>query len=249
MPAKPDPVVHAYVRAHATLRLIAELPPDLIREAYAKRATIQLLTPGGPKCSISVNNGTATFSATRRFFPTVSLWFPRPAHMATLLSGGKAPVVPVPSSPRFLGAVSAFRALSGAVQAAFQNPAHGVRLLLMGTLFALEEVAVHDAYVAARVARIPAGTIGVSVENEPEIQGWFRKGAAGISSGAGAPDTEPNAELVFVDRESAEALLTGKISAALSLAERRVRLYGRLPMIQNLFPVLDRVASYMGGQS
>ena len=249
MSAKPDPVVHAYVRAHATLRLIAELPPELIREAYPKRATVQLLTPGGPRCSIRVNNGVASFSATRRFFPTVSLWFPRPAHMATLLSGGKAPVVPVSSSPCFLSGVRAFRALSGAVQQAFTNPAHRVRLLLMGTLFALEEVASHDAYVAARVARIPAGTIGISVENDTEIQGWFRKGTDGISSGAGVPDVEPNAELVFADRESAEALLTGKLSAALSLAERRVRLYGRLPMIQNLFPILDRVAAYMGGQS
>ncbi|MEE8440351.1 MAG: hypothetical protein V3S41_01420 [Spirochaetia bacterium] len=249
MSAKPDPVVHAYVRAHATLRLVAELPPDLIREAYSKRATIQLLTPGGPSCSIRVNNGAVSFSATRRFFPTVSLWFPRPVQMATLLSGGKAPVVPIPSSLRFLGGVSAFRALTGAVKAAFQDPAHRVRLLLMGTLFALEEVASHDAYVAARVARIPAGTIGVSVENEPEIQGWFRKEPEGISSGAGASDTEPNAELVFVDRETADALLTGKLSAALAVAERRVRLYGRLPMIQNLFPILDRVATYMGGQS
>ena len=249
MPAKPDPVVHAYVRAHATLRLITELPPDLIREAYDKRATVQLLTPGGPKCSVRVNGGSASFSATRRCFPTVSLWFPRPEQMATLLSGGKAPVVPIPSSPRFLGGVKAFRALSGAVKTAFQDPAHRVRLLLMGTLFALEEVASHDAYVAARVARIPAGTIGVSVENEPEIQGWFRKGPDGISTGAGAPDTEPNAELVFADRETAEALLTGKLSAALLLAERRVRLYGRLPMIRNLFPILDRVAAYMGGQS
>lgn len=259
MPAKLDPVVHAYVRAHATLRLIAELPQEIIRGAYDKRATVQLLTPGGPRCSIRVNNGVASFSATRRFFPTVSLWFPRPEHMATLLSGGKAPVVPIPSSPRFLGGVRAFRALSGAVKAAFQDPAHRVRLLLMGTLFALEEVASHDAYVAARVARIPPGTIGVYVENEPEIQGWFRKASGAlttggevserISSGAGAPETEPNAELVFADREAAEALLTGKISAALALAERRVRLYGRVPMIQNLFPILDRVAAYMGSQS
>ena len=249
MPAKPDPVVHAYVRAHATLRLITELPPDLVREAYPGRATIQLLTPGGPKCSVRVNNGAASFSATRRFCPTVSLWFPRPEHMATLLSGGKAPVIAVPSSPRFLGGVSAFRALTGAVQTAFKDPAHRVRLLLMGTLFALEEVASHDAYVTARVTRIPTGIIGVSVENEPEIQGWFRKGTDGISSGAGAPEIEPNAELVFADRDSAEALLTGKLPAALALAERRVRLYGRLPMIQNLFPILDRVAAYMGGQS
>jgi hypothetical protein len=249
MPAKPDPVVHAYVRAHATLRLITELPADLVRRAYAGRATIQLLAPGGPICSVRVKDGTASFSTSRKFFPTVSLWFPRAAHMATLLAGGKAPVIPIPSSPRFLAGVGAFRALTGAVQQGFKDPAHRVRLLLMGTLFALQEVASRDSYVAARVARIPAGTIGVSVENDPEITGWFRKGPDGISSGSGSPDTEPNAELVFADSETAEALLTGKLPAMLALAERSVKLHGRLPMIQNLFPILDRVAVYMGGQS
>jgi hypothetical protein len=249
MPAKPDPVVHAYVRAHATLRLITELPAALIREAYSKSVTVQLLAPGGPVCSIRVKNGEAVFSTTRRFFPTVSLWFPRAAHMATLLSGGKAPVIPIPSSLRFLGGVKGFRALTGAVQKGFTDSAHRVRLLLMGTLFALQEVATHDDYVAARVARIPAGIIGVSVENDTKIKGWFRKDNNGISSGSGAPETEPNAELVFADSETAEALLTGKLPAMLALAERRVRLHGRLPMIQNLFPILDRVAVYMGGQS
>jgi hypothetical protein len=169
--------------------------------------------------------------------------------MATLLSGGKAPVIPIPSSLRFLRGIKAFRALTGAVQEAFKDLAQRARLLLMGTLFALQEVATHDTYVAARVARIPAGVIGVSVENDTEIRGWFRKGPEGISSGSGAPASEPNAELVFSDRDTAEALLTGKLPAALALAERRIRVYGRIPMIQNLFPILDRVAAYLGGGS
>ena len=165
--------------------------------------------------------------------------------MGTLLSGGKATVLPIPSSLRFLGGVKAFRALTGAVQEAFKDPEHRVRLLLMGTIFALEEVASRDTYVGSRSRRIPMGTIGVSVENDT-VRGWLAKGPEGITSGSGDAPVEPNAELVFADRESAEALLTGKLSAALALAERRVRLYGRIPMIQNLFPVLDRVAAYMG---
>ena len=258
MPAKPDPVVHAYVRAHATLRLIAQLPQPLVRETYPGRVTVQLLSPGGPACSVQVRNGVATFRASRRFFPTVSLWFPKPIHMATLLAGGKAPVIPIPSSLRFLSAVKAFRSLTAAVQSAFTDPAHRVRLLLMGTLFALEEVATRDPYVAARMARIPAGTIGVSVAGDPGVAGWLRKTAAAaqssgtaggsLAAGSGAPES-PNAELVFSDRDTAEALLTGRLPAMLALAERRISLFGRLPMIQNLFPILDRVATYMGGQS
>jgi hypothetical protein len=158
-------------------------------------------------------------------------------------------VIPVPAGPRFLAGVKAFRALTGAVQKSFQDPEHRVRLLLLGTLFALQEVAMRDPYVAARSARIPQGTIRVAVEGDDAVQGWLRKGPEGVTTGSGAPDREANAELIFRDRESAEVLLTGKLSAALALAERRVRLYGRIPMIQNMFPILDRVSDYMGGNS
>lgn len=249
MPAKPDPVVHAYVRAHATLRLIAELPPELVREAFPGRVSVRLSAPGGPRCMVRVRDGAVSFSDTGRGVPTVSLWFPAPVHMAHLLSGEKATVVPVPTSPRFLAGVRAFRALTGAVREAFDKPEHRIRLLLMGTLFALEEVANHDSYVAARVARIPDGTISVYVENDAENRGWFRRRSGRITTGSGTPAAEPNAELVFADRDTADALLTGRLPAMLALAERRVRLYGRIPMIQNLFPILDRVAVYMGGQS
>jgi hypothetical protein len=168
--------------------------------------------------------------------------------MATLLSGGKAPVVPIPATPRFLTGIKAFRTLTGAVQSAFSDPEHRVRLLLLGTLFALQEVASRDAHVAAKERRIPFGTIAVFVQNDT-IGGWLRKDESGISTGSGKPDAAANAELVFADRETAEELLTGKLPALLGLAERKVRLYGRIPMIQNLFPILDRVAAYMGGQS
>lgn len=168
--------------------------------------------------------------------------------MAALLSGGKATVLPIPASLRFLGGIKAFRALTGAVQSAIANPEYRVGLLLMGTLFALQEVANRDAYVVSRANRIPHGTIAVFVENSG-IRGWFRKNESGFAAGSGATDDHVNAELVFADSETAEALLTGKLPAMLALAERRVRLYGRIPMIQNLFPILDRVAAYMGGQS
>ena len=74
----------------------------------------------------------------------------------------------------------------------------------------------------------------------------MRKSGDGFATGDG-PVEEPNAVLEFENRDAALALLTGETPAMLALAERSVRLYGRIPMIQNLFPILDRVAHYMGG--
>ncbi|MFW5688359.1 MAG: hypothetical protein ACOC1U_02215 [Spirochaetota bacterium] len=84
----------------------------------------------------------------------------------------------------------------------------------------------------------------------------FTSGAGEPPGSAGAaadrPDLpgagpQPNAILEFADRDAAIALLTGATPAMLALAERSVRIHGRLPMIQNLFPVLDRVSDYLGG--
>ena len=136
----------------------------------------------------------------------------------------------------------------------------------------MEEVANRDPWVAARVARIPDGTIAVGVSGDRGVTATVRVvraeggtrprlavepagvaasaetvGGAGPVGGARPAAVAPNAVLEFSDRQAAADLLTGATSAALALAEGRVRLRGRLPMIQHLFPVLDLVAWYLGG--
>jgi len=264
----PDPDrIAAYLRAHVTLRLLAELSDHEVRAAAPGPLSVQLCTPGGPRAHVQVRDGRISFRPRPRLFATVTLFFPRPRHLVTTLTGGKAPVIPVPGSPRFLTAIRAFRALSASLQAAFGDADRRPRLLLLATLYALEEVANRDPYVSARVGRMPAGVILVRVEGEEAIEATVTvahgtdgrprltveaavrpEGATAGATAAARPETpRPNAILEFADRQAAVDLLTGAVSAAGALADRRVRLYGRLPMIQHLFPVLDRVSWYMGG--
>ncbi|TFH04405.1 MAG: hypothetical protein E4H09_03665 [Spirochaetales bacterium] len=250
--------VGAYVRAHATLRLLELLDPPTVRSLVPGRISIQLRTPGGPACHILVRDGSIRFSGHPRLFPSGTLWFPSPVHMTRVLTGQKGSAIPVPTSPRFVSALTGFRKLTGALQEQFASAAARPRFLLGGTLFALQEVAGRDPYVTSRVRRIPDGTIAITTADLSadglEVEGWFTRQGSAITTGIGPLPAEadgskarPNAVLEFKDRDAAVALLSGTIPAMLALAERSVRLYGRLPMIQNLFPILDRVAHYMGG--
>ena len=278
--------IAAYLRANVTLRLMAELSPEEVRAACdpprgaprpgrrTHALTIQLAVPGGPVARIRVRDGRVEGPKPGRrggaALATVTLLFPRPAHLVATLTGGRAPVIPVPGSPRFPRAIATFRALSASLQQAFADPERRPRLLLLATLYAVEEVANRDPWVAARVARIPDGTIAVRVAGDAGVGATVRVtadggrprlavepagvaasaetvGGAGPVGGARPAAVAPNAVLEFSDRQAAADLLTGATSAALALAEGRVRLRGRLPMIQHLFPVLDRVASYLGG--
>jgi hypothetical protein len=236
----------AYLRAHVTLRLLTHLPADDVRLATTGRLTIGLLTPGGPACQIRIADGRVRFYERPKTCPSITLFFPRPADLVKTLAGGKARVFPLPSSVSAVRAVRAFRALTSRLQERFADDTMRPHLLLLATLFGVEEVGNRDPYVAAHVKRIPEGAISVRIAGDGA--GWVQKSSGLLRTGSGdlPPGVErANAELEFADRNAAIDLLTGACPAMLALAERRVRLYGRLPMIQNLFPVLDRVSDYL----
>lgn len=240
----------AFLRAHVTLRLLEQLPPTDVGGTASGRLSIQIRTPGGPSCHLTLSDGNARFAPTPRLLPAVTLFFPRPAHLVATLTGGKAPLIPLPGSIKAGRAIRAFRALTAALRSRIGSPEDRPRLLLLATLYAVEEVANRDAYVASRVARIGDGLILLRVAGDESVRAWIRKESGRITTGAlgeGERAPEADAELEFADRQAAVDLLTGATPAMLALAERRVRLYGRLPMIQNLFPVLDRVSDYLGG--
>ena len=239
----------AYLRAHVTLRLLAHLPADDVRATASGRMTVGLQTPGGPACQIRIAGGHIEFVDRPRHYPSLTLFFPRPAALVSTLTGGKAPVLPIPTSVKALRAIAAFRALTTRLQERFTDTGMRPRLLLLATLFGVEEVANRDAYVAARVRRIPDGVVSIRIDGDAD--GWVQKSGGALRTGSGAmpPGIErANAELVFADRQAAIDLLTGACPAMLGLAERRIRLYGRLPMIQNLFPILDRVSDYLSAR-
>ncbi|TVQ23028.1 MAG: hypothetical protein EA382_10935 [Spirochaetaceae bacterium] len=250
MPPATDRIA-AFVRASVTVRLIEHLRLEAFAALPARSVTIHLRVPRGPVCSISARRDGAFASDRARGWPSLILFFPGPIDLVRVLSGTKGRVIPIPTGFRFVRAGASFRALTGALAAAFADDQTRPRMLLLATLFAVEQVARHDPYVAARLARIPHGTIMVTMAS---TRAMILRDANGLSvraeqATADDVDASANAELEFADADTALALLTGKISAAIALAERRVLLHGRIPMIQNLFPIIDRVGVYLRSAS
>ncbi len=250
MPLATDRIA-AFVRASVTIRLIENLRSEAFASLPDRAVTVHLWASRGPVCSITAGRDGGRAADRARGWPSLVLYFPRPIDLVRVLSGTRGRVVPIPTGLRFARAGASFRALTGQLTAAFADDQTRPRMLLLATLFALEQVARHDPYVAARLARIPHGTIMVTMANTRAL---IVRDANGLSVRAGQTtgdgvEASANAELEFADTDTALALLTGKISAAIALAERRVLLHGRIPMIQNLFPIIDRVGVYLRSAS
>ncbi len=237
----------AAVRSGVVSSLIDELialDENLAASLPSGKYAVTLAAPDSVRRFISFNGGKRG----------VLLWFPRHRDMTAVLSGGKGTLIPLPTGPGFFKALKAFQRSAGAVVAAMDvNPdipdtpalEKKTRLLLRAALRGVCEVYNHDHWVAARASHIPEGRIGIGVAGRKDISGVIV-----VNKGLMILEREPseegvNAFLEFSDVKVCHAVLTGVEPALGALGEGRVMTKGKLPMIQGLFPLLDRFGEIM----
>ena len=119
------------------------------------------------------------------------------------------------------------------------------RLLLTAALRGVSEVYNYDHWVCYKSAAIPEGKIAVLIVSRPEISGTITIDSKTMTFEPGADPASANAVLEFADIETCYGVLTGKLAAIGELGSGRVMLRGKLPMIQGLFPLLDRFGELM----
>jgi len=237
----------AAVRSGVVASLIEELVKldgDLARSLPPGAYGVRLSAPGGLERRISFNGGTGG----------ARLLFPRWTDMAATFSGGKGTLIPLPTGPGFLKAVKAFAACAKAVSAAMATvPPEGdreglerkTRLLLTAALRGVCEVYNHDHWTAPRSEHIPRGRIGIGVTGRPDLSGVIAVGEGRMELERESSLEGVNALLEFRDPSVCYAVLTGAEPALGALGDGRVMTKGRLPMIQGLFPLLDRFGEIM----
>jgi hypothetical protein len=172
--------------------------------------------------------------------------------MARILGGGKGTVLPLPLSLNFMKAGKAFSASSKRVgeltsKRAFTDTAEKrlvTELLMTAALRGVAETAVADLWVASKASAMPDGIVEISVDGA-DLSGWVRRSGSDWTSGRGVPPTTPNARLAFADLDTAFGLFSGGIAALNALGRGAVTIRGRIPMIQVLFPLLDRFGEIM----
>lgn len=174
--------------------------------------------------------------------------------MSDTLNGGKGPFIPYPSGGGFTKALKAFQSCAAAVGKAMstiphKDDAEGIekktRLLLTAALRGVCEVYNYDHWVKMKSASIPEGTIAVLIADKPEISGSITIKNKKMSYEPGADLKAANAVLEFADIDTCYGVLTGQVAAMSKLGSGKVMLKGRIPMIQGLFPLLDRFGELM----
>ena len=198
--------------------------------------------------------GIRQFLSVRGGTTGVLLCFPKHADMIGVLSGEKGRILPLPNGTAFLSALKAFQSCAGAVAKAMdfvpeKQDAEGLNkktpLLLTAALRGVCEVYNYDHWLKIKSSHIPAGKIGVSVSDNPEIGGVITVGKGQMSLDLHEDKEKVNAQLIFKTTELCYQVLTGATPAMGAVGDSRLMLKGRLPMIQGLFPLLDRFGELM----
>jgi hypothetical protein len=150
----------------------------------------------------------------------------------------------------FLRAVRAFITSSGRVgELSSLREFSGVEekqlvteLLMTAALRGVAETAMADTWTAPKSSGMPDGVVELRAEN---LRGWVHKSGDLWRAGRGKPPAEVNARLSFADVDTAFGLFTGSVSALKALGTGQVSIRGKLPMIQIMFPLMDRFGEIM----
>jgi hypothetical protein len=191
--------------------------------------------------------------------PSLTLRFPRPRDAVAVLTGARGGrVIPLPGGLAAGRALAYFKTAGARVGAAIagrplpgtgQAVEEGIRaaLLIEAAVRGVVELANHDSTLRKRRAHMGNGSVELVVADEPRatITVDARQPQLGARIGA-AEGGRPSARVSFESARVAIDVLTGTRSAAVALGSGAVKLRGRLSLIQNLFPMLDRLASLLG---
>lgn len=229
---------------------VTELDSTLRESIPRGRYSLHIAGPLGIRRRVQFRDGRAT--EPRSGAASLVLRFTDSAAMARLLGGGEGRVFPLPLSLNFMKAGKAFSASSqrvGELTAirTFADDAEKrlvTELLMTAALRGVAETAAADPWTASKSSAMPDGIVEISVDGT-DLTGWVCRSGYSWISGRGVPPAGPNARLTFADLDTAFGLFTGSVAALNALGRGALSIRGKVPMIQVLFPLLDRFGEIM----
>jgi hypothetical protein len=117
------------------------------------------------------------------------------------------------------------------------------RMTLYTAAFAARELALHDTVGRLLASSIPDGSVSMMVMPDgPAATLRFARGAIDIVKSA---DETPDALMQMDGMGTAHEFLNGQLDTFAAIASGRIRIRGRIPMIDALGTILDRVPRYL----
>lgn len=241
--------LHAVLQNLEDLVKLDEQMAQLIRDW---ELTVEFVVRNGPSAFVEFKNGVCRHGTTAHDNPTVKLYFTSAGHLNRMFDGKTTPI-PLKGFLRLGFLKREFAQLTDRLTY-YLRPELGkpdddsylklnAILTLQTALYAVKVLAMLEPTSKKIAAHIPAGVLEVELlPTGPCLHLVFDKGGVSVAKGAAK---RPMAKMVFKDFRVVNALLTGKMDGFLAVANGDVVLQGRLPMVDNLNLILDRVPRYL----
>lgn len=244
---------YAFVRSRVLFQLLKEIGKydSVVKNDFQNHFAIAFAAMNGPQIQLSDRDGELAVTENGAL-PHVMLWFPKPENMSKMLVQQKTFMLPVPYSFRIGKTLKTFKKgierLQWYTDPKNYSEEHAIfitKLLLHATAYGIKEVAEHDSYVQSRVTKIADGYIEIYVRGVDELAVWLEKKGDTFTVTPGRCPHPTKARLIFEKQETAYGMFSGQLPALMALADEDVKIRGNFPMIQNLFPILNRLGVFM----
>ena len=247
--------VKACLNLHAVLQNLEELiryDRDAARLARHWRIGIQFIVRKGPSTHVWFADGTCMVRRKAVTAPDVKLFFTSPEHLNRMMDGNATPI-PLKGFGRLGFLTREFPKLTDRLEdylkpdeARLSDPAIlalNTRMTLYTAAFAARELTLHDSIGRLIAPSIPDGAITMQIlPNGPAATLRFDKGEIHVEKKAAE---SPDALMQMDGVDTAHAFLNGRLDAFSAIACGRIRIRGRIPMIDALGTILDRVPHYL----
>jgi len=241
------------VKIGVVLHLMTILPKeDKIARDTVSGQSFLLKFKGGKSLNWNLlcTNGELQVISGRLHGASLTLRGRREEEIGAMLTDRIGKVFPIPGSFRFLKVAKTFKTLASRIplwlggEEGKKNKPFQTELLLEAALMGVVQVANYDPYVQTRTSKMGNGLIEVNILDRPELTRYVDVDRGHFSLGR-MEDEKVSARLIFQDAEIAHSLLSGQLRAMSALGDGRIQIRGKLPLIQGLFPMLDRFSYFM----
>ncbi|MCU0661795.1 MAG: hypothetical protein MUC50_05650 [Myxococcota bacterium] len=248
-------LIKANLNLYAILKNLEDL---VVYDAETKEAardwavSVQFSVKGGPKAYVAFRDGKCEVGRGKCSRPSARLYFVSPRHLNKMFEGQANPI-PLKglTKLRFLTrdfpkATEKLEYYLKPTAELLNDPSYmalNTRFTLTTAAYALRELFEYDPIGRLNATHIANGTVMLKVlPSGPSAHLKFEDGKISVHKG----DTkDPTALMTFKNLEVANALLNGKSDAFAAVASGDVAMKGRVPAIEAINIVLDRIPLYL----
>lgn len=248
-------LIKANLNLYAVLKNLEDLvsyDEEIKEVAKSWAVSIQFSVKKGPKAYVAFRDGRCEVGRGKYSSPSARLFFTSPEHLNKMFDGQANPI-PLKGltrigflSKEFPKATDKLEYYLKPNDELLSDPAYmelNTRFTLTTAAYALKELFEHDPIGRQNASHIPDGAILLKVlPSGPSAHLKIQHGNITVQKG----DVEnPIALMTFKNMEVANKLLNGKSDAFAAVASGDVSMKGRVPALEAINIVLDRIPLYL----